>query len=71
MTTFKTHPEITDLTMRRILAREMRLIRHIAREQTGDANAAWACDYLNGAETILRRLCNTSLMEELEREAVA
>jgi hypothetical protein len=68
MTTLKTHPEINDLAMRRALAREMRLIRRIAREQSGDANAAWACDYINGAETILRRLCNVALMEELKRE---
>jgi Uri superfamily endonuclease len=68
---FKTHPEITDQTMRRILAREMRLIRRIAREQNGDANSEWACDYLNGFETALRRLCNVALVEELEREVVA
>jgi hypothetical protein len=69
--TFKTHPEIDNPAMRRVLAREMRLIRQIAREQTGDANAAWACDYINGFETALRRLCNVSLMDEMQREVVA
>lgn len=63
--TYKTHPEINDPVMRSMLAREMRLIRKIAREQTGDPNAAWACDYINGAETILRRLCNAELVKEL------
>lgn len=61
----KTHPEITNPLYRQMLAREMRLIRKIAREQTGDANAEWACDYLNGFETALRRISNTALVEEL------
>ena len=67
---YKTHPEITVPLYRSMLAREMRMIRKIAREQTGDAGASWANWYINGAETMLRRLCNDALVKDVQ-EAVS
>jgi hypothetical protein len=62
---FKTHPQITDPIMRRMFAREKRLIRRIARETDGDARAEWAMWSIAGMETMCRRLCNVELVEEL------
>jgi hypothetical protein len=65
---YKTHPEITNPLYRQTLAREILVIRKVARELKDSPREYWVINYINGAETILRRLCNTEYVKEITIE---